>query len=68
MPADTVVFILQALEALPSLVAAGADAYGYVVTTSAATKLMAAQNRGPTDAEWAALDDSIAALTAQLDS
>jgi hypothetical protein len=58
---------IQALEVLPTLITASADALGFIDSTSSALKAMQAENRDPTDAEWAALNAQIATLRAELD-
>jgi hypothetical protein len=61
-------YIVQILQNLPGLIAAGEDAYAYVTAGNANVKAMIAANRGPTDAEWTALDASVTALSNELDS
>jgi hypothetical protein len=58
---------IQALEVLPPLISAGADALGFIDSTTSALKVMQAENRDPTDTEWAALNAQIATLRLQLD-
>lgn len=59
-------FALAALKALPSLISAGQDALALVSHARAQIAQMQAEGRGPTDTEWAALDDTINGLMAQL--
>ena len=59
-------YVLQVLEALPSLVEAGTTAYQLLEKANAAVKAMQAQNRGPTADEWAALDAAISAAISEL--
>ncbi len=57
---------IQVLEILPTLITASSEALGFIDSTTAALKAMQADNRDPTDAEWAALGAQIATLRAQL--
>ncbi len=59
---------INLLEALPGLITASEQVLAMIASTSSALKAMQAENRDPTDAEWAALDSQIAALRGQLDS
>ena len=59
---------IQALEVLPTLITASAEALGFIDNTTAALKAMQLENRDPTEAEWTALDAQIATLRAQLDA
>lgn len=59
-------FALAALKALPGLIAAGADALAMIRHAKAAVAQMEAEARGPSDGEWAALNELIGALMAQL--
>lgn len=61
-------YTLQALEAIPSLIAAGQNVVALVNQTSAAVKKMQAENRDPTAEEWAAQATIISALRAILHS
>ena len=47
-------YALQALQAIPSLIAAGQSVVELVTQTSDALKKMQAENRDPTAEEWAA--------------
>ena len=58
---------IQALEVLPTLISASAEALGFINSTTTALRTMQAQNRDPTDAEWAELNAQIATLRTQLD-
>lgn len=64
MPAA--LFAIQLLEALPGLIIAGQNVVNLIESSTAAFKLMVAENREPTDAEWDALNAATAALQAQL--
>ena len=59
-------FSLAALEAIPALLRAGADASGFASRAASALSAMQAAGRDPTDAEWAALDAQIVALRGRL--
>ena len=63
-----IAFAIQALTQLPALIQAGADAVRAIEETIAALKSMQAEGRGPTQAEWDALDARIAADLAKLDA
>lgn len=60
-------FAFAVLKALPMLMQAGQDALALVRATNAEIAQMQAQNRGPSDAEWAALNATIDGLMAQLE-
>jgi hypothetical protein len=59
-------FALQALTALPQIIAAGQDAIAFINSTRAALATMKDENRDPTPAEWDALNAQIDALIARL--
>ena len=59
---------IQALEVLPTLISASGEALGFINNTTSALRAMQAQNRDPTDTEWAELNAQIATLRAQLDA
>lgn len=59
-------YAMQALEAIPSLIAAGQSVVGLVNQTSQAVKKMQAENRDPTADEWAAQAKVISDLRAIL--
>ncbi len=59
-------FVLEALKLLPSLIAAGSDVAGFIAGANAAVKRMLAENRGPDEAEWAALHGAIDTLMGEL--
>lgn len=59
IPIAAIGFAIQAMQALPQLVAAGMDIAGVVNDTSAKLTRMQDEKRGPTDAEWAELNASI---------
>jgi hypothetical protein len=58
---------IQALEVLPTLVTASANALSFIDSTTASLKSMQAEGRDPTDVEWDALNAQIATLRAELD-
>ncbi len=59
-------FATKALDAIPGLVSAGANIVNLVSSTKTALSNMQSQNRGPTKAEWDALDAEVASLRRQL--
>lgn len=59
-------FALALLQALPGLVEQGTAAYEAVKAGNAALAAMAAQSRGPSDAEWDALNATVTGELAQL--
>ena len=61
-------YAMQALEAIPSLIAAGQSVVKLVNQTSAAVKNMQVENRDPTAEEWAAQAQVISDLRAILHS
>ena len=61
-------FALAALQAIPAIIAAGADVVGFITQATTAVTAMQAASRDPTAAEWAALNAQIAALQKTLDS
>ena len=61
-------YALQALNAIPSLIAAGQSVAGLVNQTNAAVQKMVAENRDPTADEWAAQAKVISDLRAILHS
>lgn len=61
-----IAYALQALEAIPTLIAAGQSVIGLIQHSTAALKLMQTENRDPTDQEWADLNATIDALRQQL--
>ena len=63
---EVVMFALKALQALPSILAAGSDALAHIRATQTAVAAMQAQGRGPSEQEWAAQDDTINGLMGQL--
>ena len=62
------VFATQVLKTLPTLIEAGMDVAEVVTRTNAAVHAMIAENRGPTDTEWADQAARIKALEDQLDA
>lgn len=63
---EAVSLAIAALEALPAIVTASEEALGFIEQTVVALRAMQADNRDPTDAEWAALNAQIDTLRAQL--
>ena len=61
-------YALQALNAIPSLIAAGQSVAGLVNQTNAAVQKMVTENRDPTADEWAAQAKVISDLRAILHS
>jgi GH24 family phage-related lysozyme (muramidase) len=61
-------FAIQLLEALPGLFASGAQALALIQAHTDALKAMVAENRGPTQDEWNALNATISGFEAQLDA
>lgn len=61
-------FALAALQAVPAIIAAGADVVGFITQTTTAVTAMQTASRDPTPAEWDALNAQIKALQAALDS
>jgi hypothetical protein len=59
-------FVLEFLQALPSLVKAGVDVYAQLTSVNATLALMQKDNRGPTDQEWALLRQMITDLNSEL--
>lgn len=68
MSAAVLMYAMQALEAIPSLIAAGQNVVNLVNQTSAAVKKMQTENRDPTAEEWAAQAQVISDLRAILHS
>lgn len=67
MPA-ALLYATQLLGILPALISAGKDITDLVTTGNAALQKMQAENRVPTDQEWADLNAQIAALQKELHS
>ncbi len=61
-------YMLQVLNAIPALIASGESVMGLVNKTTVAIQNMQAENRNPTDEEWADLHKEIDTLRAQLHS
>ena len=61
------VFASQVLKTLPALIEAGQDITKVVTETNTMVQKMVAENRGPTDAEWADQAARIAHLEQELD-
>lgn len=60
------VYALQVLNTLPSLIAAGQNVVGLIQHANAAIEKMQIEKRDPSPAEWGALNQTIAALRAEL--
>lgn len=63
-----ILYALQVLQAIPSLIATGQSVMALVNQSSTAMQNMLAEKRNPTDPEWAALDATINDLRKQLHS
>jgi hypothetical protein len=61
-------YAIQALEALPQLIAAGQSVTALITQTTSSLKSMQAENRDPTAAEWVAQATTISGLRAVLHS
>ena len=59
-------YAIQVLQAVPSLIAAGHDVASFVNDHTAKLNAMHAENRVPTPEEWAALNAKTDELRAQL--
>jgi hypothetical protein len=59
-------FATTVLQTLPSLIAAGAQVGGLLQTTNEALARMQSENRGPSDAEWEAINSLISELRSSL--
>lgn len=57
---------IQVLSALPELISASEQVISMIKDTNIALKKMQAENREPTAAEWAAVNDTIDSLMAKL--
>lgn len=66
MGPNTVAFILNALNAIPGLVAAGANLVEQVGQLSAQIKTLQAEKRDPTAEEWSAQNQALADAIAKL--
>lgn len=62
MPVAAIAYAAQLLGLLPSLIGAGQSVMGLITQGQTALANMQAENRGPTDAEWAALNATRDAL------
>jgi hypothetical protein len=61
-------YALQVLQMIPTLIATGQSVVGLINQSSAAIQNMIAEHRDPTPAEWDALNQTITALRTQLHS
>ncbi len=61
-----IMYALQILEAIPSLIAAGKSVTALVTDGTKAVKAMQAEKRAPSQAEWDALNAQIKALRDEL--
>ena len=68
VPAGVVAFIGQLVTQLPSLVNAGTNIVTFLEEQFKAVKSMIAENRDPTQAEWDALNATVAAELSKLDA
>jgi len=59
-------FGMQVFLTLPELMQAGRDVSGILGSTGEAIKAMVTENRGPSPAEWDAMNAMIAALRSEL--
>ena len=64
--AQALQFATTVLQTIPSLITAGAQVGGLVNSTNEALARMHAENRGPTPAEWDAMNGVISELRASL--
>ncbi len=64
--APALTFALQALSLLPSLIQAGAEIVSIIQSTTTALHAMHAEDRDPTDTEWATLTAASEAALARL--
>lgn len=58
-------FAIELLTSLPSLISAGIDVTDLISNANRSLKTMKDEDRGPSDEEWASLNDIIAELRAQ---
>lgn len=58
-------FAIEALSALPDLIAAGVNVVEFIGAANTALKTMQSEDRDPTDAEWEALNQAVETLRAQ---
>ncbi len=63
---QVLLYMLQVLNAIPGLLAAGQSVMGLVNNATVAVQNMQAENRDPSPAEWDALNKTIAALRSEL--
>lgn len=63
---QALMFAMQVLEAIPTLIAAGQSVVTLVTQTNERLKAMQAENRNPNPQEWADLNATIAALRSEL--
>lgn len=61
-------FIASLTNQLPALVANGSDIVNFVQSQFALVRTMINENRDPTDAEWTALNDTMASELARLNA
>lgn len=61
-------YVLLVLQNLPALIKAGVDVAAIIEDTYAKAKAMIAQNRDPSDAEWADMHNQIIQLRTKLDA
>lgn len=64
----TAALAITVLQALPALLAAGADVLALIERTNAVIADAQARGGDPTDAEWADINGQVAALKATIDA
>lgn len=62
---SALLFAMQVLNSLPSLIEAGVDVYDIINSTNENLKKMMDEDRDPTDEEWETLNELIESLRAQ---
>jgi hypothetical protein len=68
MNATAVALAIAVLQSLPALITASAEVIALINSTVTSLKQMQAENRDPTDAEWAAVHSIVDTLTARIAS
>lgn len=66
MNQSAIAYAIQAMSALPALIQAGIDVTGAIRTATQKMTVFQAENRAPTDAEWADLNNRISRLRNEL--
>jgi hypothetical protein len=62
---EIIEFTLTLLQAAPALIEAGADVKALFTFTGNSLKKMQAENRGPNEEEWNAMNNMLAALRSE---